>query len=57
MVTIGFEQTTYTVFEGDNVMLCVNLSTGLLGADREVMVILAADEMSGSGGMSRKELN
>ena len=42
----------YTVYEGDEVEVCVNL-TGEL-ANRTVVVTLTTDDMVGSGGMLSK---
>ena len=53
-VTIGFEQVMYTVYEGDEVEVCVNLLNGELD-NRTVGVTLATDDMLGSGGMLSKE--
>jgi hypothetical protein len=49
VVTIGFEQTTYSIYEGFNVELCVNLSSGGLAAERVVVVTLSTDDVLGSG--------
>ena len=51
---IGFDATQYTVFEGEDVRVCVSLQSGILATDRNVVVTLATDDMFGSGGMSRK---
>ena len=48
-VTIGFEQMMYTVYEGDEVEVCVNLNGEL--ANRTVVVTLATDDMLSSDGM------
>ena len=50
VVTIGFDETMYAVFEGDVVTVCVSLQTGQLATDRDVVVTVATDDMSGSGG-------
>ena len=49
-VTIGFEQTMYTVYEGLDVEVCVNVTTGGLASGRIVMVTLSTDDVLGSGG-------
>ena len=54
MVTIGFNETEYTVFEGDDVRVCVSLQSGMLATDRNVTVTLATNDVIGSGEMSRK---
>ena len=41
MVTIGFEQENYPVFEGDSARICVNVTSGTLADDREVVVTLS----------------
>ena len=43
----------YTVYEGDEVEVCVNLTGDL--DNRTVVVTLATDDMLGSGGMLSKE--
>ena len=43
----------YTVYEGDEVEVCVNLNGEL--ANRTVVVTLATDDQFGSGGMLSKE--
>ena len=53
-VTIGFEDTTYTVIEGDDVSVCVNLIDGQLAPDRTVMVTVATDDILGSGALPSK---
>ena len=50
VVTIGFDETTYTVFEGDVVTVCVSLQNGQLATDRDVVVTVTTDDTSGSGG-------
>jgi hypothetical protein len=51
VVTIGFEQTTYSVYEGFDVEVCVNILSGGLAAERAVVVSLSTDDVTGSGGM------
>ena len=51
VVTIGFEQTMYTVFEGDDVAVCARLLDGMLAENRTVVVTLTTNDMLGSGGM------
>ena len=55
VVTIGFEQVIYTVYEGDEVEVCVNLLSGELAVNRTVVVTLTTDDMLGSGGTLSKE--
>ena len=55
VVTIGFEQVIYTVYEGDKVEVCVNLLSGELAVNRTVVVTLTTGDMLGSGGMLSKE--
>ena len=50
-VTIGFEQTTYTVFEGIDVTVCARLLNGMLNVNRTVVVTLTTDDVLSSGGM------
>ena len=52
-ITFGFEQMMYTVYEGDEVEVCVNLIGEL--DKRTVVVTLATDDMLSSGGMLSKE--
>ena len=54
MVTIGFNEADYTVAEGDDVTVCVSLMSGMLAADRTVVVTLATDDIIGSGGSPRE---
>ena len=54
MVTIGFNETDYTVAEGDDVTVCVSLMNGMLAADRTVVVTLATDDIINSGGLTRE---
>ena len=54
MVTIGFDQMTYSVFEGDDVTVCVSLLSGMLATDREVVVTVSTDDTIGSGGTISK---
>ena len=49
-VTIGFEQDMYSVYEGFDVEVCVNLFSGELAAERMVNVSLFTDDVLGSGG-------
>ena len=51
VVTIGFEQEMYSVYEGFDVEVCVNLSSGGLAPERTVVVTLSTDDVQGSGGM------
>ena len=51
VVTIGFEQEMYSVYEGFAVEVCVNLSSGGLASERTVVVTLSTDDVLGSGGM------
>jgi hypothetical protein len=51
VVTIGFEQTTYSVYEGLDVEVCVNLLSGGLAVNRTVVVTISTDDVLGSGGM------
>ena len=52
VVTIGFEQEMYSVYEGFDVEVCVNLSSGGLAAGRMVVITLSTDDMpAGSGGL------
>ena len=40
----------YSVFEGDNVTVCVSLLSGMLATDREVVVTVSTDDTIGNGG-------
>ena len=49
MVTIGFEPETYSVLEGDSVRICVNVISGMLANDREVVVTLSTMDGTAMG--------
>ena len=54
VVTVGFEQDVYSVYEGLNVEVCVNISSGELAAGRMVVITLFTDDVLGSNGTLRE---
>ena len=43
-MTIGFTSETYSVFEGNTVRVCVNISTGTLVDGRQVVVTASTQD-------------